>query len=173
MRVPFSAHVDDRSSENTSPLGGSPFESRRSWWVLAPVLAPLAVFAKALAGRQLLAPGDGYHYFLPLHLLAARIWRSGEVPGWNPFSFSGSPLLALNQPGVFYPPNLVFLALPAALANNVSVVVNFVIAGAGAFALTRLLTRNDAGAAVAGLAFSLPGFMFGHIGHQSMIAAAA
>ncbi len=35
-------------------------------------------------------------------LWAARIWRSGELPGWNPFSFSGSPLLALNQPGVFW-----------------------------------------------------------------------
>lgn len=143
------------------------------WWALAPVLAPLAVFADALAGRRLLAPGDGYSHFLPMHVLVARIWRSGQVPGWNPFTFSGSPLLALSQAGVFYPPNLVFLFLPPVLANNVTVVVSFMIAGAGAYALTLLLTGDRAGAAVAGLVFGLSGFMFGHVGHQNMIAGVA
>jgi hypothetical protein len=143
------------------------------WWALAPVVAPLAVFANALVGRRLLAPGDGYSHFLPLHLLAARIWRSGQVPGWNPFTFSGSPLLALSQTAVFYPPNLVFLFLPPVLANNVTVVASFVIAGSGAYALTLLLTQDRVGAAVAGLAFGLSGFMFGHVGHQNMIAGVA
>lgn len=145
----------------------------RSWWILAPVLIPFAVFVNALAGRRLLAPADAYQYFLPIHILVARIWRSGELPGWNPFVFSGSPLLALNQAAVFYPPNLLFVVLPPALANNLSVVASFVIAGTGAFALTHLLTKDAVGAAVAGLIFSLSGFMFGHIGHQSMIAAVA
>lgn len=146
---------------------------RRSWWFLAPLLTPLVVFADALAGRRLLAPGDGGNLFLPLHLLVARIFRAGDLPGWNPFSFSGSALLASAQAGVFYPPNLAFLFLSPTLANNVTVVISFVIAGTGAYAFTRQLSADPAGAAVAGLVFALSGFMFGHIGHQNMIASLA
>lgn len=146
---------------------------RGSWWFLAPLLAPLVVFADALAGRRLLAPGDGGSLFLPLHLLVARIFREGALPGWNPFSFSGSALLASAQAGVFYPPNLAFLFLSPTLANNVTVVLSFVIAGTGAYAFTRFLSADPAGAAVAGLVFAFSGFMFGHIGHQNMIASLA
>lgn len=146
---------------------------RRSWWFLAPLLAPLVVFADALAGRRLLAPGDGGNLFLPLHVLVARIWRAGELPGWNPFSFSGSALLASAQAGALYPPNLAFLFLSPVLANNVTVVISFVVAGTGAYAFTRRLSGDAAGAAVAGLVFAFSGFMLGRIGHQNMIASMA
>lgn len=146
---------------------------RRSWWFLAPLLAPLVVFADALAGRRLLAPGDGGNLFLPLHVLVARIWRAGDLPAWNPFSFSGSALLASAQAGAFYPPNLAFLFLSPVLANNVTVVLSFVVAGTGAYAFTRLLSQDPAGAAVAGLVFAFSGFMFGRLGHQNMIASLA
>ena len=146
---------------------------RRLPWVAVPVLAPLAVFADALVLRRLLAPGDGSNILLPLHVLAARIWASGNVPGWNPYSFSGSALLASAQAGVLYPPNLVFAVLSPALANNVGVISSFVVAGAGAHLLTRRLCGDDVGAAVAGLSFAFSGFMFAHIGHQNMIASLA
>lgn len=132
--------------------------------------APLVVFANALLGRQLLAPGDGERQYLPLHMVAARAWRAGGLPVWNPYSFSGYPLLATSQAGVFYPPNLVFLWLSPGLANNVVVVANFVVAAVGAFLLARHLCGDDGGAFVAALSFGLCGFLFAHIGHQSMIA---
>ena len=154
--------------------GRGPGESRRRLrWVVVPVLAPLVVFADALALRRLLAPGDGANILFPLHVLAARIWAAGDVPGWNPYSFSGSALLASAQAGVFYPPNLVFVVLSPALANNVGVILSFVIAGAGAHLLTRRLCGDDVGAAVAGLSFAFSGFMFAHVGHQNMIASLA
>lgn len=164
----------DPAVDHEQPVAGDPGRTPgRSWWWVGPVLAPFVVFFKALVGRQLLAPGDGLSVFLPLHVVAARIWSAGEVPGWNPFAFSGSPLLALSQAAVFYPPNLVFVLLPLVAANNVTVVLSFVVAGSGAYALTRHLCQDAAGAAVAGLAFAFSGFMFGHIGHQNMIASAA
>ncbi|MGH9182609.1 MAG: YfhO family protein [Acidimicrobiales bacterium] len=167
------AETAPTAGRRSDPPGPGPTRRRRSWWVLAPTLAPLVVFGNALTGRRLLAPGDGYSYYLPLHLVVARIQRAGEIPGWNPYVFSGSPLLALNQPGVFYPPNLLFTVLPAVTATNVTVVLSFVIAGAGTFLLARRLCADPVGAAVAGLAFGLSGFMFGHLGHHSMIASAA
>lgn len=134
------------------------------------MIAPLAVFGARLDGRRLMAPADGYQHYLPLHILAARTWRAGGVPVWNPYGFSGYPLMAVNQAAVFYPPNLLFLWLTPAVANNAVVVINFLVAGLGAFLLARRLCDDDMGAVTAGLSFGLCGFMFAHIGHQSMIA---
>jgi len=135
--------------------------------------APLVVFAEALAGRRLLAPVDGYQHYLPLHVLAARVLRTGHLPVWNPFTFSGYPLLATNQAAVFYPPNLAFVVFPAMVANNGVVIADFVIAGTGAFLVSKRLCGDATGAMVSGLAFGLSGFMFAHVTHQSMLASVA
>ena len=121
----------------------------------------------------MLAPLDGYQHYLPLHVLAARALKDGHLPVWNPFTFSGYPLLATNQAAVFYPPNLVFAVLPAIAANNVVVIFNFVLAGGGAFFLSRRLCGDDTGALVSGVAFAFCGFMFAHITHQSVLASVA
>lgn len=44
----------------------------------------------------------------PWKNLAIRQIKSGEIPLWNPYSFSGTPLLANIQSAVLYPLNLVF-----------------------------------------------------------------
>ena len=136
-------------------------------------MAPLVVFVEALAGRRVLAPGDGYQAYLPWFTEAAQAWRHGHLPGWNPWSFAGSPLLAIGQAGVYYPPNWLHVLLPPVMAMNVVMVAQFVIAGVGAWLLARHLTGDAAGAAVAGVSFALCGFMFGQISHASLIASAA
>ncbi|MCU1447933.1 MAG: hypothetical protein JWP02_103, partial [Acidimicrobiales bacterium] len=154
-----------------SRVAANPGQARAiSRWIWVPILAPLAVFWRSVAGFHLLAPGDGYEHYLPLHILAARAWRAGHLPAWNPFGFSGYPLMATNQAAVFYPPNALFIVAGPAIANNLTVVFSFAIAGAGAFLLGRRLCGDDVGALVAGLGFAFCGFMFAHIGHQSMIA---
>lgn len=137
------------------------------------VAVPILVFFDGILGRRLIAPGDGYQQYLPWYTLTARIWRSGHLPTWNPFAYSGAPLLASNQPAVFYPLNWLFIFLPPLFANNLIIVLTFVLSGVGAWLLARHLTQDEVAAACAGLAYSLSGFMFGHIGHQGMIATAA
>jgi hypothetical protein len=141
--------------------------------LLVPALVPVIVFSGALLGRVLLAPGDGALYYFPMHVLAADAWRSFHVPSWNPFAFSGAPLLATSQAAPFYPPNALFVVLPALYANNIVVVLNLAIAATGAFALARRLTGDALAASVAGVGFVSCGFMYGHIGHQSIEANAA
>ncbi|MHB8671331.1 MAG: YfhO family protein [Acidimicrobiales bacterium] len=138
-----------------------------------PLLAPFVLFADALAGRRLLADGDAYRHYLPLHVLAARAWRAGQAPAWNAFAFSGYPLLATGQVGAFYPPNLAFLVFGPVLANNLGVIVSFAVAGTGAAVLARKLTGDDVGAAVSGLAFGTCGFLFAHVQHQPIDASIA
>lgn len=143
---------------------------KRLAWVVA---APLVVFWQGVVGQRVLAPVDGYRHYLPLHVLAARMLRAGHLPVWNPYTFSGYPLLATNQAAVLYPPNWAFVVLPAVAANNAVVIADFVIAGVGAFLLSRELCKDDVAATVSGLAFAFSGFMFAHVTHQSMIASAS
>jgi hypothetical protein len=137
------------------------------------VLAPLVVFIRGIAGPSLYAPGDGAQLFVPWFIVSARSWLSGHLPTWNPWAQSGMPLLASGQAGTLYPPNLLFLVLTPTLANNLGIVVTFVIAGLGAWLLARRLTGDGVAAAVGGLGFGLSSFLFAHIGHQSLIAGAA
>ena len=128
---------------------------------------------EALIGRRLIAPGDGLRQYLPWYVTAARSWQSGHLPSWNPFSFSGYPLLGSQQAAVFYPPNFLFALLPPLIAFNLTVVMSIVAAALGAWLLARHLTKNYFAATVAAVAFGFSGFMWGHIEHAGIIATAA
>ncbi len=120
--------------------------------------------------RRLLAPNDGSQFLMPLYRLTGRHWRSGDLPAWDWFSFSGFPLLASAQAAAFYPPIVLFVYLPPTVAMNWFVVLHFIVAGTGAWLLARKLCGDPVGAAVAGVAFGSSGFMFGHLGHTGLIA---
>jgi Bacterial membrane protein YfhO len=139
--------------------------------LLLPPLLPIVVFAPALAGLVLLAPRDGFLYYLPIHRLVAEAWRSGHLPAWNPFELSGAPLLA-NQAGAFYPFTALFLLLPNVYANNLFVVLHLAVGAAGACLFARRLTNDDWASVVGGFAFVSSGFVFGHLGEQGVLAGA-
>src|SRR2546421_3365569 len=143
---------------------------RHPWVVVA---APLLLFPEGILGRVSYAPGDGYALFTPWFTVSARAWLSGHLPTWNPWAQAGMPQLGSSQSGALYLPNLLFLALPPIVANNLTIVVTFLVAGLGAWLLARLLTGDDVAAATGGLAFGMCAFLFAHIGHQSMDAGAA
>ncbi len=48
----------------------------------------------------------------PWKHFAIEMFQKGQIAFWNPYNFSGNPLMANFQSGVFYPLNLVFFALP-------------------------------------------------------------
>jgi hypothetical protein len=140
---------------------------------LLPAVVPLMLLGPALAQGLLIAPSDGGSHYLPLYMLAARAWESGGLPAWNPYSFSGAPLLALGQAGVFYPPNLLMVVLPTFVGYDLLLIFHLFIAGLGAFLLALRLCRNPFGAAAAGVGFGVSGFWFGHLAHTSLEASAA
>jgi hypothetical protein len=55
---------------------------------------------------------DPVRQLYPWKLLAMDIFKSGNLPLWNPYEMAGKPLLANFQTGVFYPFNIIFLGLP-------------------------------------------------------------
>lgn len=160
----------DRVVEGASRLGCRSV----GWaWVLVPALAPLIVFWEALAGRRIIAPGDGLSYYLPLQVSVADAWRAGSFPGWDRGTFAGSPLFAIHQSAALAPTTLLGLVLPPVFAHNLTIISALVIAGVGAHLFAHRLTGDHAAAAVAGSALAFCGFQFAHLAHVSIIATSA
>ncbi len=85
--------------------------------------------------------GDLVSFVWPQYHFAAESIKSGSIPVWNPYLYSGAPFLADNQAGVLYPINLLaFLIFPAITYQVMEGLVIFHIwlAGACMYAAVRL-----------------------------------
>lgn len=134
----------------------------RQWWWL-PVLLTVfygLYFSPVLFSGGLLAPGDGIIYYWPFFGLSA-------LDLWNDNLLAGYPILSDIQAQTLYP--LRWLAP----TFNVLVVSAYVVAGVGAFGLALTLTGSRLGALMSAMVFSGSGFMVAHLGHLSIIHAAA
>lgn len=119
---------------------------RRS--LLAIVLFGLLPFIAPLVRGEIFSFRDHADYFVPLRHFTAESLRSGELPMWNPYNGSGERWLANPQTAIFYPPAVVFLALPFRVAYLLFLAFHVVLIGAGSFLL--FLRWCSPGAALAG-----------------------
>lgn len=117
-------------------------------------------FYPAIDGSNLLTERDLSVFFIPPRMLWTETLLRGEFPLWNPYFYSGHPLLATLQPGIFYPLNLLFFILPFDLAFNWSIIVHFALAGGFTYMLLRELNASKTGAAAGALTFMLSGYLF-------------
>lgn len=145
-----------------------------SIWPYAAILAwPLLAWAAAWTQGFILAPGDGWGQYLPQRITAAAIIRSGEWPFWNPLQFSGMPLMAVSQTGVFFPANWGFLLLPAGPAMNFTVVLTYWIAGMSCWAYARSIQLPAPAAVLSAWVFMGCGVMTANMEHLTVIQASA
>lgn len=66
--------------------------------------------------------------------------QSGKMPLWNPYNFSGAPLLANIQSSVFNPINLIFLFIPVAYAWTISVFLQCLLASIFTYLFARKIS---------------------------------
>src|SRR5574341_1799311 len=130
------------------------FISQRLLIALVLALLPLAYFFPAVKGELVLAAGDAWLYSLPMRMLLGRMIAQGTLPLWNPHTFAGMPLLASSQPGVLYPPNWLFAALPPGAAINAVIIITYQLALIGAYLYARALRMGRAAALLTGGAFT-------------------
>ncbi len=76
-------------------------------------------------------------YSYPINFSLSKSFLAGELPLWDHHMAAGFPLLAAFQPGVFYPPSLLFYLLPFFDAIRWTFFVHFLIAAFGAYFLCR------------------------------------
>jgi hypothetical protein len=69
--------------------------------------------------------GDDKDQYMPGRAFSAEVLRSGSLPEWNPFIYTGYPHIADVQNGFFYPPNLILYQLfSPSTAHNLSIAFN-------------------------------------------------
>jgi len=109
---------------------------------------------------------DQVAQFYVWHLLASRsIQEDGKLPLWNPYTFTGQPLVANAQSALFYPPNLLLIWLSPGQVATIRAVFNLLIAAAFTFLFSRELGISPRGSILAAIAFAFSGPMLVWLGH--------
>ena len=130
-------------------------------------------FLPALISGLVVSPDDGILQNVPFRVAAAQIVRSGHLPIWNPYIFSGMPLLGAAQGGILFPLNWFYLLFAASTSSNLMVLSSFMVAALGAFLYARSTRTSVAGAAVTSLVWQAGGFLVNQISHINIVQTAA
>lgn len=102
--------------------------------------AALLPFLPSILSGELFTFRDHAGYFIPMRWFTSNALRQGVIPFWNPFNGSGEPWMANPQTGLLYPPALLFLTLPFALAYQLFLALHVALLGCGTYLLARRWT---------------------------------
>ena len=159
--------------ETAPSAAGTPQASR--WW-LAPAAASLATalfFWKLLLGSRVLGARDVLRVYSPVRAYWAQRLAEGQFPEWYGADGLGQSFVGLTVSGAFHPTNLLFLVLPLESALTLGVLLAFVAAFCGAFALARRFTSGVAPALLAGALFAFNGYQASLTNNLAYLFAAA
>jgi len=109
----------------------------------------------------------------PWKKLTIDTWKMGQIPLWNPYSFSGTPHAGNYQSAVFTPFNLLFFIFPFIDAWSILILLQPLLAGIFMYIFVRSLERSQAASLLAGIAFMFSGFMvvwmaYGTLGYAAL-----
>ena len=121
-----------------------------------------------LLGGHLLMTGDNLQQNYPLHVLVGSMLRRGELPFWNQYMFSGTPLLAGFNAGAFYPLVGLFVILPDRVAWIATEVILFSLIAVGMYLFLRALALSTAACVLAAATFSFSGVVLSQVNHVDM-----
>ena len=127
--------------------------------VLFFLIVGVLYFNPMLSSRVIFCERDLAPFFIPPKFLWVSQLKNFEFPFWNPHNYSGIPLLATLQPGVFYPPHIFYLLLPFNVVWNWLIILHFVFAGLATYAFLRYIRVTNLSAAAGGMVFMLSGYL--------------
>jgi len=117
-----------------------------------------------------LIPGDDLVQNFPLRVLVGQQLRHGHLPVYDPYIWSGSPLLGGWNAGAFYPFTLVFAVVPAALAWTINECVVYWVAALGLYAFLRATGRHPVASTLGAASFAFAGALDVHLPHFGLVA---
>lgn len=109
----------------------------------------------------------------PWKKLTIDTWKMGQIPLWNPYSFSGTPHAGNYQSAVFSPFNLLFFILPFVDAWSLFILLQPLLAGLFMYGFVRSLEKSKEASLVSAIAFMFCGFMvtwmaYGTLGYAAL-----
>ncbi len=125
-----------------------------------------------LFGRVFL-DGDNFLQNLPMRVLVGRDLLHGDLPLWNPYLFSGTPLLGGFNAGAAYPTTWLVAVLPVFTAWTLNLVLAYDVALAGMYLFLRRQSISSTGALFGAATFAFAGYMTAQIVHIDLIEGAA
>jgi uncharacterized membrane protein YfhO len=96
---------------------------------------------------------------LPWKNLVIDALKAGQIPLWNPYSFSGMPLLANYQSAPLSPLNLLFIFLPFVDGWRILILLQPLLAGCFMLLYLRSLKLSDFAAVLGSVSFMFCGFI--------------
>ena len=130
---------------------------------------PTAAFVLPdLIGGRLLITGDNLQQNYPLHVLVGSMLRHGQLPFWNQYIFSGTPLLADFNAGAFYPLTGLFVVLPDRAAWIATEVILFSAIAVGMYVFLRALKLSTAACILAAATYAFAGPVLSQVNHVDM-----
>jgi hypothetical protein len=103
--------------------------------------------------------GDIVRLYVPWRTLYRQALLSGEMPFWNPYTFSGMPFMANQQSSVFYPFSLIFLLNSLETAFTIFLALHLFITGLGMYILLRRFALQPPAALAGALAWMFCGYL--------------
>jgi hypothetical protein len=138
--------------------------------VIVLIVLPILVYGvPALLGHSVV-PGDDLTQNYPLRVLAGRQIQAGHLPVYDPYIWSGAPLLAGWNAGAAYPLTLLFAILPGTAAWALNLIITWVTAGLCMFGFLRALRLRSLASFLGAMSFAFAGAMPAQIGHYGLVA---
>lgn len=145
-----------------SPTPSLPRPSRRAdGFAVGLLLGLTALVAWNRLGVDLwLSRHDLLTFFLPWYAFLGEQLRAGNVPGWNPHLFAGTPFAADPESGWMYLPAMLFFPFLSALtAFEAMVVLQLLVAALSTYAFARVLGLGPVAGLVAAVVFAFGPFL--------------
>lgn len=117
---------------------------------------------------------DQIRLFYPWRTFINASIKNMEFPLWNPYNFSGSPLLANFQSAFFYPLNLIYLLIPLETAWSILVIIQPLLGTFFMFLFLKRQIDDDLSSFIGAFAFGFSGFILtwsqenGVVGHTAI-----
>jgi hypothetical protein len=137
--------------------------------VLGLLLLPVAFFVLPALAGHVIAPGDDLTQNLPLRILSGQDLRAGRLPLWDPYIWSGAPLLGGFNAGALFPLTLLFAFLPLGLAWSFSQAATYGLCALGLYLFLRRNALSSLVAFLAASAFTWSGFMLAQLAHIGLV----
>ncbi|MFA5858344.1 MAG: YfhO family protein [Elusimicrobiota bacterium] len=116
---------------------------------------------------------DLTYIFHPWKHFTVEELQQGRVPLWNPYAYSGMPLMANMQSQVFYPLSLVFYSLPFVKALKLFYLLHLILAGLGWYLFSQKKGVCAVVGITAGIMYMLSGYLVSKIEFLSLFASLA